>query len=176
MQELRYISKTSLSRVVRFYDLAAGTKNHNDFTCGAKVGLTHDGILVVLDLVRGRWEWPDALKIIRSTALMDGAAVSVGIEDVGVQKGLYQMLLREPLLVGIAIRPVKVLTDKITRANPWVARAEQGKFAIVRAPWNQDLLNEVCAFPETEHDDIVDSISGANQMLCGQRSWLPVGE
>lgn len=165
----------ALTRTVRFYDLAAGTKNHNDYTCGVKLGLAQDGTLVVLDVVRGRWEWPDALKIIRTTALMDGPTVSLGIEDVGVQKGMYQMLLREPSLTGIAIRPVKVVTDKLTRANPWVARAEQGKFALVRAAWNHDVINEICAMPESLHDDAWDGISGANHMLTGHTSWLPVG-
>jgi predicted phage terminase large subunit-like protein len=160
---------------VRFYDLAASLKQSADFTVGAKVGL-YEGTLVIADIVRGRWEWPEVLKIVRQTALADGPSVSVGIEDVGVQKGMYQMLRREPVLAGMAVRPVKVVTDKVTRANPWLARAEQGKVLLKRAAWNSDFLNEVCAFPETVHDDIVDSISGAVQMLTGAaQRWAPVG-
>jgi predicted phage terminase large subunit-like protein len=162
-------------RWVRFWDLAASQKTSADFTVGAKVGF-HEGTLMIADVVRGRWEWPDVLKIIRQTALMDGPGVGVGIEDVGVQKGLYQMLRREPLLAGIAIRPIKVVTDKITRANPWLARAEQGQIVLKRASWNAAFLDEVCAFPETAHDDIVDSISGAVQMVMGsQQRFAPVG-
>lgn len=154
------------SNWVRFYDLAASTKTSADFTVGAKVGLA-DGNLLIADIARGRWEWPDAIKVIRETALIDGPDVSVGIEDVGVQRGLYQMLMREPRLVGIPIRPIQVTTDKITRANPWLSRAEQGKVLLQRASWNAAFLDEVCAFPETAHDDIVDSVSGATQMLVG---------
>lgn len=166
----------SLVKTVRAWDLAVGTKTHNDFTAGVKLGLTAEGGLVVLDVVHGRWEWPEALKIIRQTAVMDGSGVSQGIEDVGTQKGLYQMLLREPALTGIALHPLSVHKDKITRANPWMARAEQGKFALLRASWNQTLLNEICAVPESVHDDIWDAISGATQLLTGVRRWLPVGE
>lgn len=160
---------------VRFYDLAASTKTTADFTVGAKVGLS-EGTLVIADVVRGRWEWPEVLKVIRQTAALDGPAVAVGIEDVGVQKGLYQMLRREPILAGTPIKPIKVTTDKITRANPWLARAEQGQVLLKRASWNAAFLDEICAFPETTHDDIVDSVSGAMQMLTATRRWLPVGE
>jgi predicted phage terminase large subunit-like protein len=159
---------------VRFWDLAASTKTSADFTAGVKVGL-HEGTLIIADVMRGRWEWPDALKIIQQTALLDGPHVSVGIEDVGVQKGMYQMLRREPILAGVAMSPVKVVTDKITRANPWLARAEQGNVLLKRAPWNQAFLDEVLSFPETAHDDQVDAVSGAMQMMTGVRRMLPVG-
>jgi predicted phage terminase large subunit-like protein len=155
---------------VRFWDLAASTKTTADFTAGGKVGLTEDGTLVIGDMVRGRWEWPQALKIISSTARSDGSAVRQGIEDVGVQKGMYQMLAAEPALAGIAFQPVRVQRDKITRASPWLARAEQGKVILVRGAWNGPFLDEVCAFPETTHDDQVDAISGGVGMLAGAQS------
>ncbi len=130
-----------------------------------KVGLTDDGTLIIADVARGRWEWPDALRNIGQVARMDGRSVHQGIEDVGVQKGMYQLLMREPSLVGLTIRPVKVDTDKITRTNPWLARAEQGKVVLVRGNWNAAWLDEVLAFPESVHDDQVDGTSGAVQML-----------
>jgi len=152
-------------RYVRFWDLAASTKTSADYTVGAKVGLTSKGLLVVADVARGRWEWPDAVKVIGETARMDGSAVQQGIEAAGVQRGMYQTLTREPKLVGIPFRQVEVTTDKLTRAMPWLARAEQNMMAFVRGPWNAAWLDEVCAFPETEHDDQVDAVSGAVQML-----------
>jgi phage terminase large subunit-like protein len=44
-------------RCVRSWDLAFTTKTSSDFTVGAKVGITQDGLLVVVHVVRGRWEW-----------------------------------------------------------------------------------------------------------------------
>jgi len=84
---------------------------------------------------------------------------------VGAQKGMYQSLMREPALVGLAFSPVPVNKDKMIRAQPWLARAEQGKVVMVRGEWNAAFLDEVCAFPETDHDDQVDTISGAVQMI-----------
>ena len=155
---------------VRFWDLAASTKTTADFTAGGKVGLTEDGTLVIADVTRGRWEWPQALKVIGNTARSDGSAVRQGIEDVGVQKGMYQMLAAEPTLAGTAFQPVRVQKDKITRASPWLARAEQGKVVLVRGAWNGLFLDEVCAFPETAHDDQVDAVSGGVGMLAGAQS------
>jgi len=152
-------------RYVRFWDLAASIKTSADYTAGAKEGLTSKGLLVTADVVHGRWEWPDVVSVIRETALMDGPAVTQGIEAAGVQRGMYQTLIREPKLVGIPFKQVEVTTDKLTRALPWLARAEQGMKAFVRGPWNKATLDQICAFPETEHDDIVDAISGAVQML-----------
>lgn len=155
------------ARYVRFWDLAASTKEHADYTVGAKVGMLDDGTIAIADVVRGRWDWPKALKIISQTARSDGWAVQQGIEDVGVQKGMYQMLLAEPKLADLSFIPVRVTKDKLTRANPWLARAEQGKVVLVQGAWNRAWLDEICAFPEVNHDDQVDAVSGAVQMISG---------
>lgn len=161
----RFAEKAPDIRYVRYWDLAASTKTSADFTVGTKVGMTAKGFLVIADVVRGRWEWPDALRVIGDTAKDDGPGVRQGVEDVGVQKGMYQMLQREPRLVGLAFMPIKVVTDKLTRAMPFLARAEQKKVILVRGAWNKDFIDEVCAFPEGKHDDQVDTVSGAMQML-----------
>ena len=152
-------------RTVRFWDLAASTKTSADYTAGAKVGLAQDGTLVITDMAHGRWEWPDALKVIVNTARSDGVAVQQGIEDVGTQKGMCQTIMRDPLAVGLSFRPVVPHSDKLTRANPWLARAEQGKLALVRGAWNAGFIDEACSFPEADHDDRVDAVSGAVAML-----------
>jgi len=158
-------SAPQVRRWVRFWDLAASTKTSADYTAGAKVGLTDDGTLVIADVVRGRWEWPQAIKVIGNTARADGATVHQGIEDVGVQKGMYQLLMSEPTLAGITFRAIKPASDKITRTNPWLSRAEQGKVTLLRGQWINVFLDEICAFPEVNHDDQVDAVSGAVQML-----------
>ena len=104
------------------------------------------------------------------TARLDGFAVRQGIEIVGAQEGALQELLRDPDLAKYTFTGIKVIKDKLTRALPVVARSEQGKFAVVRAPWNQQFIDELCAFPESTHDDQVDALSGAMTLLT-----LPTG-
>jgi predicted phage terminase large subunit-like protein len=156
--------------VIRFsargWDLAASTKASADLTVGAKVGLAANGDLIVMDVVRGRWEWPEAIRIISQTAKADGPHTTQAIEDNGQQKAMLQLIRREPGLTGLPFRGVteilrKPLGDKIVRANIWLPRAEQGKMSIVRGNWNNAFLDVVCSFPEGTHDDDVDAVSAA---------------
>lgn len=151
---------------VRCWDLATSTKTTADYTRGAKVALAPDGTLWIADMVGGRWEWPDARRVIVQTALVDGPGVLVGVEKVAFQGAAWQELLREPALVAHTILPVEVDRDKVSRAIPWAARAEAGKVALVAGPWVAEFLAELEAFPHGAHDDQVDAVSGAVQMLA----------
>ena len=150
---------------VRSWDLAFTEKTTSDFTAGVKMGFTADGTVVIADVVVGRMEWPDAVRCMADTARLDGVAVRQGIEVIGAQEGALQELRRDRLLAKYTFEPIKVLKDKLTRALPIVARSEQGKFAVVRAPWNQRFIDELCAFPESTHDDQVDACSGVMTLL-----------
>jgi len=149
----------------RAWDLAFTTKTTSDYTAGVKAGLTSDGTLVVANVIHGRWEWPMAVRRIADTTRTDGASVRQCIEVVGAQTGMIQTLLADPLLAGYTFQPITVHADKVTRALPVVARAEQGKLAVVRAGWNKHFLDELCSFPESKHDDQVDALSGAHENL-----------
>lgn len=67
----------------------------------------------------------------------------------------------------IALRACAVHADKLTRALPLATRAESGKLAFVRGSWNKSALDELCGFPESDHDDVVDAMSAGMQMLSG---------
>lgn len=150
---------------VRSWDLAFTVKTTSDFTAGARVGIAPDGTVILADLVHGRMEWPAVVRLIASTARLDGPDVRAGVEVVAAQVGMLQTLLADPLLAGYAFHPIQVTADKINRALPLIARAEQGKFAIVRGPWNKVFLDEIASFPDGGHDDIVDATTAGMKML-----------
>lgn len=155
-------------RWVRCWDLAFTQKTTSDYTAGAKVGLMQDGTLVISHVVHGRWEWPEAVRTVSTTARLDGVGVRQYVEVVGAQVGFLQTLQREPLLAGLAISGQKVSADKVTRALPVVARGEQGKLAVVRGAWDvAGLMDELCSFPDGQHDDRVDCVSAGLQALAG---------
>lgn len=56
---------------------------------------------------------------------------------------------------------------KRTFAKVWAPWVEQGRVYIRRAGWNGALLSEAHAFPHASHDDIIDGVSGAAQLLAG---------
>lgn len=151
---------------VRYWDLATSTKTTADYTVGAKVALAEDGTIWIADVVRGRWEWPDARKVIVQTALLDSSGTAVGVEKVGFQGAAWQELLREPALAAHTILPAEVDRDKVSRAMPWAARAEAGKVTLVAGQWVGEFLSELETFPHGAHDDQVDAVSGAVQMLA----------
>lgn len=160
-------SVPALISVVRYWDLAASQKTMADFSAGVKVGMDKDGVVYVLDCVRGRWEWPALIRIIGNTARADGSVCTQYVEAVGTQRGMLDLLQAEPALAGIAFRGVALHKDKITRANAFLARAEQGKVKLLRGVWNHAWLDEICAFPSAEHDDQVDASVGAFNALKG---------
>lgn len=151
-------------RWVRYWDLATSTAEAADYTVGVKAALAPDGTLYLADVVRGRWEWPDARRVILHT-ISGEPDVRVGIERAGFQLAAVQDVLRDPLALGAAVRAVAVDRDKLARAQPWIARAEAGKVALVRGPWVAEFLAEAEAFPAGRHDDQVDATSGACQLL-----------
>jgi len=151
---------------VRAWDLAFTTKTTSDYTAGVRVGMDADGMVIVANVVRGRWEWPQAVRTIAETARADGVEVRQGIEVVGAQVAALQTLTADPMLAGLTFQPMTVHADKVTRALPVIARCEQGKLAVVRAGWNKEFLDELSAFPESQHDDQVDCLSAA----CGSLS------
>lgn len=165
---------------IRFWDLAASPEG--DYSVGSKVAFA-DGRLVVADVVRGRWDWPNLRRIITDTALEDGPEVRVGVEQSALELHAVQDLQSLPelatiIIKGIPVKPasasVRALYEnlprdkaaKAARAAGWLARAEQGKVVLVEAPWNNGWLDRVCDFPLSgSPDDEIDSMSGAVQMI-----------
>jgi predicted phage terminase large subunit-like protein len=148
----------------RYWDLAASTKTGGDYTASAAVALADDGTLYIRDMIRGRWEWPDAKRVLMTTMLSD-VSVAHGIEEALHGLAAVQELSREPSRVNCTVRGIGVDKDKFSRALPWAARAERGQVALVRGSWIEEFLAEVTAFPLGVHDDQVDTVSGGVQML-----------
>jgi predicted phage terminase large subunit-like protein len=144
----------------RYWDLAASTHDYADYTASAAVALGDDGVFYVRDMVRGRWEWPDAYNVIVRTMLAEPSTVH-GIEKAMHGLAALQQLQRDRRIAHITLSGVTVDRDKVSRAMPWASRAESGKVALVGGVWVNEFLSEVCAFPLGAHDDQVDTVSGA---------------
>ncbi len=147
--------------------LAASTKTTADYTACVAVAMAADGTVYLRDMIRGRWEWPDQERILVQTMLSESAT------DHGIEKALHgiaalQTLARKPDLAHVTIRGIDVDRDKLSRALPLSARAEQGKVALVAGDWNMAFINELCMFSGdgTTHDDQVDTAAGGLAMIA----------
>lgn len=154
---------------VRYWDLAVSGRKRADYISGARVGRSSDGKLYIRHIARLPGPWADAKAKIIEQILRDPAAVTHGIETSGQQAGYFQELQRDPRLVGRAIVGVnpQAVGNKEVRANIWASRIPDGLVHLVAANgWDVDgFLSEAVAFPLGAHDDQVDAVSGAVQML-----------
>lgn len=158
------ISRKSL-KVGSFIDLAASKKTRADFTVVATVGIDKIQNIYILNILRGRWEWPDAYeKIVQE--LNDQRVKLAGVETNGFQLSAFQSLVRDDRVRHIAFNPVPVDDDKTSRSLLVSARGSNGKlFYSEGASWAEYMITEFCNFPAFAHDDVVDAVCGAVELL-----------
>lgn len=156
-------------RIVRGWDLALTTKTSSDYVVGVKIGITRDQDIYVLDVVRGKWEWPEGRNVVINTALLDGTQCTVAVENVAFQLAAVQELYREPRLSAFSIDSISADRDKLSHALPVASRAKAGRLYIVPGAWNRDFIDELCVFTGDgkDHDDQVDGLSIALRSVTG---------
>ena len=152
----------------RGYDLAVSTRTTADFTASIRCTTDKKGDIHVADAFRARIEYPEQRRYVieRLTEEKDTAH---GIESALHGQALVQDILRETRSMRTVLRSIKTDRDKVTRALTWAAKAEAGKVVIVRGPWMEDFLDEVCSFPNGKHDDQVDAMSLAFRMMTERK-------
>lgn len=151
--------------IVRFYDLAVTAKKHSDYTAGAKIGITKDEDIIILDMYRVQKVMPDVEKDIAQNAAIDGKQTRIRLE--AEKAGIVQLdyLLRRSDMHGYTLDAKAPEGDKYTRAQPFASRVNAGKVKMVKAHWNRAYLDELAVFPMGAHDDQIDASSGAYDML-----------
>ena len=147
----------------RGYDLASTASQTSDYSASYRVAFDREGRLYIDGGWRRRVEYPEQRRFILGRILAE-SDTEHGIEQSANGTAVVQDLIREPVIRARALRPVKVTTDKVTRALPWLARAEQNQVLLVRGPWNEQLIEEAATFPQGLHDDQIDAISIAVRM------------
>ncbi len=157
---------------VRFWDMAATTTDEGrdpDWTVGALVGLSEQGRWYIKDIKRLRGRPDEVENLIKQTARLDGRQVKVAMEQEPGSSGKVVIdHYRRRVLVGYAFEGIRSTGDKATRAAPMASAAEAGNMALVDGAWVSDFLDEAGAFPQGSHDDQVDAVSGAFDVLGGQ--------
>lgn len=156
---------------VRFWDLATSEDDTADFTASVKLGIGHPpgrpdlkaDCYYIADVVNRQMKWSDAKRKVVDLASIE--KILVGIEAQGGFRIAFQEL--KPVLnaLGVVCHEYGVDADKLTRALPWIVKAEEGKIFLVADEWVMAFKNQVEAFPHGKNDDMVDAVSGAFEML-----------
>jgi predicted phage terminase large subunit-like protein len=155
---------------VRAWDFAASVPKPGkqpDYTVGIKVKKVR-GVFYVLDVVRGRWSAGQVNDKLVSTAGLDGTGVTIRKPQDPAAAGKSDAIDKTQKLAGYSVITKPNTGDKTTRARPASSQSESKNIKLVRAPWNEAFLNEVCGFPSAAHDDQVDALSDAiNELALG---------
>lgn len=143
------------ARIVLSLDTASKDGCENDWSvCTA--WLVHEHKYYLMDLMRIRVDYP-TLKARMITFTKVHKPGKILIEDCGVGTALIPELKKA---THCSVIPVKPVHDKKTRMSVESAKFEAGQvYFPERAPWLAELEAELFSFPQSRHDDQVDSIS-----------------
>lgn len=152
-------------RWVRGWDF--GSTTHGDWTAGGKLGKLPDGRLIIGDMVRLQAGPDERDKVLKNTAVADGAPVRQSIPQDPGQAGKTQVLDLTRKLAGFSVHTSPETGDKITRAEPLASQINVGNVLMLRGAWNEALTDEMRLFPNGKWDDQVDALSRAYALLIG---------
>ena len=153
-------------------DTAQKTKEQNDYTVFALWGLGVDGNAYLIDILRGKWESPDLIKMATRFWCKHRDTFkprSMNVEDKVSGTTLIQTLSKtvDPVIPIIAIQRN---IDKITRANDVAPFIESGRVYLPeQADWLSDFITEHAQFPNGAHDDQVDTTSDGLNAIFGKQ-------
>ena len=158
-----------LTRCIRAWDLAAslpGPGKTPDYTVGLKLGTGVDNKIIVLDVIRIQASPAQVVAKIIATAKADGVATLVAIPQDPGQAGLAQVAMLTSGLPGYQVNATVETGPKIMRAMPAATQMDAGNIGLLAAPWNENFLSELQAFPDSYKDDQVDALSRAVNTLA----------
>ncbi len=165
------------ARRVRYWDLAATEPKPGkdpDWTAGALMA-EKDGVYYLVDMKRTRTTPRGVEALIKQTAELDGRRVMIGMEQEPGSSGVNTIdHYRRRILAGFTFYGNKTTGSKEMRSNPVSSQAEAGNVKLVRGIWINDFLDEAESFPGGAHDDQVDAMSGAFEMLVRRRHVGPI--
>ncbi len=163
-------------RQARGWDLAITEDQTADFTAGARIAFDPvDEMLYIMDIFKQRMAWAKLRATMVRKTLEDKDLHNIhkiGIEAVAGFDAVYrevQELVRGKVIVEKKNPP---RGGKLMRAQAWLAMIEGGRVRLVRGAWNRDFREELEQFPEGTHDDQVDAVSIAYEVLFKARQGI----
>lgn len=141
--------------IVQSWDPAAVPGDSNDYSVCTTWGPLGNHI-DLLDVHRQQYLQPDLLRV--ATELRQKwKANLVIVETIGGGRGIFDHLRRQD---RFGVRPHQPRHGKVERMAIQSPKIERGEVRLPQsAPWRESFLAEVAPFPNSKHDDQVDSMS-----------------
>jgi phage terminase large subunit-like protein len=152
----------NIHRILIGVDLAATAKTKGrydpDYTVFAVLGLTDNGVRVLLDVIRFRTGNP---KVQRERLLRAVQAYEPSVPPIVEANACQRLWARDAIeQLGIALRMDELKASKLDEIESFADLAYAGKFWYpwdIRDPHTLNIMrafeNELTAYPETRHDD-----------------------
>lgn len=161
---------------VRAWD-KAGTDKSGDWTAGARLARTPDGITYIEDIRREQVSLDARNKLMLQTAQLDsmqfGNTVFILHEQEPGASGKDMATITTRMLGAYPNAPERPTKAKDVRASPFAAQVAAGNVKMVKGDWNRACLEEMERFPLGKNDDQVDSVAMAyNKLALGYTSGL----
>lgn len=152
----------------RAWDFAA-TEGGGDYTVGCKLAYSPSlEWFVIVHVVREQKGPAGVDKLLKTTADQDGFGVTQHLPQDPGAAGKSDNQSKIKVLVGHDVRSNRPTGSKEQRARPAAAQAEPGNISLLRGSWNEEFMDEICAFPNSPNDDQVDAFADAfNQLALG---------
>ena len=175
--------------IIQSYDVATSEKSQNDPTACMTFGVFKplDGPMsaMVIDCWQERLQYPDLRpKVIEEYDTVYGEGKEkkrvdlLLIEDKSAGISLIQDLQRAHLPVraynpGRAdkVQRLNIVSNIIARGRVWIPESDRRKGFV--KDWAEQFVSQICAFPDTTHDDLVDACSQALRYLR-DAGWLEI--
>jgi predicted phage terminase large subunit-like protein len=141
--------------IVHSWDTAYKKGEHNDPSCCTVWHIT-PSLYYLAEVHHGKWDYPELRRRVINLA-DEQKPDAILIEDKASGQTLLQEMQTGSALPVIAIEPEG---DKETRARTSAGSVQAGRVALPEAAaWLNDFEQEILNFPNSKHDDRVDSMS-----------------
>jgi predicted phage terminase large subunit-like protein len=159
------------TQILQSWDVATSLSATSDYSV-CTTWHNDGGKSFLLDVWRGRLLYPDLKSMVVTLARQHRANVIL-IEYAGSGRDLVQEFKAHRVLDIPTPIGVPVVGDKAGRMVAQTARFAAGDVYLPRhAPWLTMYMNELLAFPNGRHDDMVDSTSQYLNCADGFRRWV----
>ena len=159
------LSPESFMTLVIGVDTAFKKTETADYSVAVVAGMDKNGDIYIVDIIRGKYDFPELKQmLVRLNTKWRGKGLrAMYIEDKASGQSILQELKRES---GMSVIPYKVVHDKVARVNAILPLIEGGRIFIPeQAEWLDSFIDETVTFPGGNHDDQVDAMTIAVDVL-----------
>jgi predicted phage terminase large subunit-like protein len=125
-------------------------------------------------LVRGQFDVEERDDLILRTTIADGREATCRLPQDPAQAGRSQAKYLLKMLHGFKVSIHMPSGSKIVRAEALVSQINHGNVYMVKAKWNNEVLDEMRMFPMGRHDDVVDAVVDAYDEVVRRRTMQAV--